>query len=355
MKNALPTTTLAFLNIVLTLLFTVLLGYLLVIGKDVLLPVFIAIISVYVLVSASDWLSTQPFVGRLPEWARRLLVLTIFVCSVLVLTAVVISTAQELLIQIPIYQENLKSLASGVFTSFGIEVPSNWAAIWKQITGKISVQALISTTLSSAGSVASVIFMVVVYAMFLLGERVGFGHKIATALSGKSAEQTQEIVNQINSGIGDYLAVKTFINVILATISFAILWLFGVDFALFWAILIGLLNYIPFVGSLVGVLFPVLLAMVQFGSVQTTFLVLVCLTIAQLWVGNSLEPRMIGRKVNMSPFVVLFSLAVWSSLWGVAGAILAVPLTSIFAIILASFYATRPFAIMLSNSPEDIA
>ena len=129
------------------------------------------------------------------------------------------------------------------------------------------------------------------------------------------------------------------------------MWLFGVDFALFWAILIGLLNYIPFIGSLLGVIFPVLLSIAQFGSAQTTILILTLLAAAQLLVGNGLEPRMIGKKVNMSPFVVLVSLSLWTSLWGVAGSILAIPLTSILAIVFSHFDGTRPFAVLLSADP----
>ena len=133
---------------------------------------------------------------------------------------------------------------------------------------------------------------------------------------------------------------------------FVVMLLVGVDFALFWAILIGLLNYIPFIGSLIGVIFPVLLAVAQFGSIQTALLVLVLLTAAQLWVGNGLEPKMIGKKVNLSPFVVLVSLGLWTSLWGVAGSILAIPLTSILAIIFSHFDGTRPLAVLLSDDPE---
>jgi predicted PurR-regulated permease PerM len=130
------------------------------------------------------------------------------------------------------------------------------------------------------------------------------------------------------------------------------MWIFDVDFALFWAIMIGLLNYIPFIGSLIGVVFPVLLTLAQFGSIQITLVVLGLLTAAQLWVGNSLEPRLIGQRVNLSPFVVLVSLSLWTSLWGVAGSILAIPLTSILAILLSHFGTTKPFAVLLSDEPS---
>ncbi len=177
-----------------------------------------------------------------------------------------------------------------------------------------------------------------------------FAKKLSTALPDRgNVAQTQELIHEMNQRIGEYLAVKTLVNFLLAAISYGVLWLFGVDFALFWALIIGLLNYIPYVGSLLGVAFPVLLSVAQFGSIQTTLWIAVLLTAVQMLVGNALEPRMIGQRVNLSPFVVLVSLAFWSALWGIAGAILAIPLTAVLSIGFGAIPATRPLAIMLAN------
>jgi hypothetical protein len=102
---------------------------------------------------------------------------------------------------------------------------------------------------------------------------------------------------------------------------------------MFWAVVIGLFNYIPYVGSIIGVALPVVLSLAQFGSFGTTAVLAGLLMAAQTWVGNILEPRMIGRQLNLSPFVVLVALSVWSALWGLPGAILAIPMTSMLVII----------------------
>jgi AI-2 transport protein TqsA len=341
-----------FQTLVYATLFAVLMGYLLVIGQSLLLPIFIAVISVYVLVSTSDWLGRQPVFSRLPTFLRRFIVLIGFIAAIMALTAVVIGTAGQLVVEIPTYQENLKSIATGLLETFSLDVPQDWGVVWQSTMGKINLQAIATTALGSLSSLAGIIFLVVIYAMFLMGERGGFAHKVAVALPGSGGTQTQSIIASINTSIGDYLAIKTLINVILAMISYVVMWFFGVDFALFWAILIGLLNYIPFVGSLIGVVFPVALTLAQFGSLQTTLVVLALLSAAQLWVGNALEPRMIGKKVNLSPFVVLVSLSLWTSLWGIAGSILAIPLTSILVIVMSHFDATRPLAILLAEDPD---
>ena len=124
----------------------------------------------------------------------------------------------------------------------------------------------------------------------------------------------------------------------------------GIEFALFWAVLIAFLNYIPYIGSLIGVLFPVLLSLAQFGTLSMAATVLVALTTAQVVVGAYLEPRMMGRAFNLSPFVVLLALAFWSTLWGLPGALLAVPLTASLVIVLAEIKSARPIAVLLSAS-----
>ena len=119
--------------------------------------------------------------------------------------------------------------------------------------------------------------------------------------------------------------------------------------------MIGLFNYIPYVGSIVGVALPVILSLAQFGSLGTTALLGALLIAAQTYVGNILEPRVIGKQLNLSPFVVLVALAVWSSLWGLPGAILAIPLTAMVAIICDAFPQTRFVAVLLANEVEPTA
>ncbi|WP_367715628.1 AI-2E family transporter [Nitratireductor sp. GISD-1A_MAKvit] len=339
----------AFVVLVLAIILMVMVGWLLVIGKSVLMPIFIAVISVYVLLTASEALGRLPVIGLLPQWTRRALVLAIFVFALLVLASVMVGTAEQVIARLPVYQKNLAAMLSGILARFDIEEIPNLGTLIESLWGRINLQRLAALGLGSVGSLAGVIFMAVVYATFLMAERGGFARKVAAALPHDRASQTHSIVGEINRAIGEYLAVKTLVNIVLGALSYGVLRVFEVDFALFWAVLIGLLNYIPYVGSLMGVAFPVLLTLAQYGSFQTTFFVALLLTTAQMWVGNALEPRMIGRRINMSPFVVLVSLSVWSSLWGIPGAILAIPLTSMFAIIMANFEGTRPIALMLAD------
>ncbi len=85
---------------------------------------------------------------------------------------------------------------------------------------------------------------------------------------------------------------------------------------------------------------------------DSTGVALIALMAAQLFVGNFLEPRLVGNSVNLSGFMVLFSLTIWTAMWGLAGTILAIPLTAVVMIILSQIHSTRPLAILMSESGE---
>ena len=94
------------------------------------------------------------------------------------------------------------------------------------------------------------------------------------------------------------------------------------------------------------------LAVVQFGALGPVIALTAALAGAQIFVGNFLEPYLMGNSLNLSPFVILVSLVVWSAMWGLPGAILSVPITAILVIVLSEFKRTRPIAILLSRDGE---
>lgn len=342
------------LTLVLAIGLTLMAGWLLIIGKPILLPIVLAIIAVYVLTTAAEALGKAPLIGRLPLVARHAVVLLGFTLAIVALALVVSVTVNQLIELIPRYQENLKALAGRIADLGGMETHPTWDDLVEVTVGNINLQAIVVRFLGGLTSFSLTVFLVLVYAGFLMGERRHFPAKLAAAFPhGEQAELTARLIREINQKIGDYLAIKTLINVILGVISYAILWFMDVDFALFWAVVIGLFNYIPYVGSIVGVALPVIFSLAQFGSLPTTAALAGLLAVAQAYVGNILEPRLVGRQLNLSPFVVLLALSVWSAIWGLPGAIFAIPMTSMLVIICGAFDSTRFIAVLLSAAPEE--
>jgi predicted PurR-regulated permease PerM len=326
-------------------------GWLLWIGQSVLLPVIAAIISVYVLSTAASSMQKLPLLGRLPAWARRTLILLAFTIGVVMLFVLVIDNLAEVLAVLPRYESNLEALLTRAASLIGIEDEPTWANLRAATIDQIDMRALVAPTLLSIQGFGVTLFLVVLYASFFMAERGSMARKLVIALGGEEpGQRALSLLARINDRIGGYLFVKTVVNVILGMISYGIMLVLGIEFALFWAVLIAFLNYIPYLGSIVGVIFPVLLSLAQFGTLWMAGLVLVSLTAAQMLVGAWMEPRLMGRAFNLSPFVVLLALAFWSALWGVPGALLSVPMTASLVLVLSEIEATRPIAVMLSAS-----
>jgi predicted PurR-regulated permease PerM len=329
------------------------LGWLLVAGQSILLPVLVGVIAVYILTTAADSLVSVPLIGRLPRRWRRLLALVLFTLGFLILAAFITSSATALSAALPQYAENFDALQSKFLTAVGIKQEPNWANLGERLLEMMDATTLMPTALATISNGGSVIVTAALYAVFILAELDSLPDKTRRALGDHAqSEHTMELTRKINEKIGSYLAAKTLVNVILALVSYAILKLLGIAHPAFWAIIIGLLNYIPYIGSVVAVVFPVTMSLIQFTSFSHAGLALVLLMIPQLLVGYYIEPKFLGRSVNLSPFTVLLALAVWSALWGMTGAILAVPLTAMVMIILAEIPHTRWIAVMMSEGGD---
>jgi predicted PurR-regulated permease PerM len=327
----------------------IMLGWLLWVGQPVLLPVVAAIIAIYVLSEATIWLGKLPVLKHAPSWLLRLILLAGFSLMLFVLGLFITNGLARVLDAMPRYEKNLDILVARYAQAFGFEGEPTWLMVQNATIGQINTAEWIPTILNSLRGFGSTFFFIVLYASFLFAERIQFANKFRLAIRDTTQQkQTLALITRINDRIGTYLLVKTLINIILGLLCYVALLAIGIEFAVVWAILIAVLNYVPYVGSLIAVLFPVLLSLAQFGTLGMAAITLVVLTILQTFVASYLEPRMMGRTFNLSPLVVLLALAFWAALWGLPGALLAVPLTSSLVIVLAEFKSTRPFAIMLS-------
>ena len=342
------------LNLALALFIVIAFGWLLMIGQSILLPIVTALIAVYVMISASDALHRLPVLRVFPLSLLRFLLLSVFAAAILFLAVLTAATVREIASVAPIYETNLDTFFESIAARFELDRQALWQELRAVTIDAFDLHIVLLGLLGGFTNVSATVFLIVIYAAFLMSEREGFQKKLAAAFSTpEQVHKVQNLIRKINTRISEYLVAKTLINIVLGGASFLILWAHGIDFALFWAVVIGVLNYIPYVGSLLGVLFPVVLSFAQFVSLPLTLSLSAFLITVQVLLGNYVEPRFVGRQVNLSPLVVLIALSVWTALWGIPGAILAVPMTSVIAIILSSFQSTRFIAVLLSERIEE--
>nr|WP_246233339.1 AI-2E family transporter [Aurantimonas aggregata] len=138
-----------------------------------------------------------------------------------------------------------------------------------------------------------------------------------------------------------YLVITTGTSLLTGIASAAWSYSVGLELALIWGILNFLLNFVPVVGNLVGIVPPVLYAVIQFDGATMPLVVLAGFAIIQVTISNFVYPALQGGGVSMPAIVIVIGLLFWSWLWGFAGALLAVPLTAAFVIASQHFASTR--------------
>ncbi|WP_029031590.1 AI-2E family transporter [Salinarimonas rosea] len=327
-----------------------LVGVILHLGRTVLVPVVVAIMLTYVIVGAVDALGRAPLLGHTPTWLRYVVAVITFLAALALLGLLAAANLRGLTLVLPAYESNLRELLDRVAAPFGATGTALWEGVRALTIDRIDAGRAALWILNTLANAGAYLVLIVTYVVFLLPERTVMPKKLR-AIAGDRAPsgRSQEVLARINGQITSYLSAKTAVNLVLGVLSFGVLMLLGVEFAVFWSLFIALANYVPYIGSLAAVALVVLQILAQTGSLATTLVGLGLLVAAQVYVGNWLEPRWLSRSSNLGPFVVLLSLVVWGALWGMPGAILAVPLTSILMIVLASGPQTRAIAILMSR------
>ena len=190
---------------------------------------------------------------------------------------------------------------------------------------------------------------VLLFMIFILAEREAFTRRLFKRLGKERAAPVLETMDRVNQSVQQYLGLKTLISLLTGVVVAIVLSLFGVDFALLWGTLVFILNFVPTIGSIVATVPPIAITFFQFGSISKTLIVAVLLIATQLIVGNILEPKMMGRGLNLSPMVVLLSLIFWGWVWGIPGMLLSVPLTAAIRIGMEQLDSTRTVAALISS------
>jgi AI-2 transport protein TqsA len=244
------------------------------------------------------------------------------------------------------YADKLDALLSRASNQFGIGIPSSVHELWTDIDPRRYAGAA-AEALKGIGETA---VFVLIYLGFLIASRAGFAAKMSQMFSNEgSTGEAERIAVRVRHGVESYIWVQTLVGLIIASASAAIMMVMGLSHALFWAFIIFLASYIPVIGAAIGVLIPPLFGLVEFADPWRSLALLIALEVVHFIVSHVLQPRMQGCSLNLDPVVVLFSLAFWGLLWGVAGAILSTPLTVLLTAILAEFPSTRWLAVLLSS------
>ena len=192
-----------------------------------------------------------------------------------------------------------------------------------------------STILSNSANFISKFILVVIMTLFLL--------------LGKKSRETSSEWNDIIGHVKKYIFTKFFTSTTTGIVAGVIYWMLDLELAFIFGTLTFILNFIPVIGSVIAVLLPIPIAVLQFTDMSSILLIIILPTIVHTIIGNILEPKIFGQAFGLHPITIILSLIFWGMIWGIIGVLLAAPITAIVKITFERFETTKQIARLLEG------
>ena len=314
-------------------------------AEAIISPLLMAIFISIICAQAVRWLKKKKVPDGLAVTIVVLLILGFYVGLF-----ELISTSLSLFIQdAPKYQESLQETRES-FRQFLADRGMGGAIIGEQ--GSIDPARIMEFTKQVVANLRQMIseeLTFILLTIFLVAEIKSINLKMEVI--SKYSSTSMDYFKSIDHNIRHYLSIKTITSMatgILVGISLALI---GVDYPVLWGFLAFLLNYIPTIGSFIAAIPAVLFSILALGF-PTTFLTIGAYVIINFSIGSVLEPKILGRGLGLSTFVVFFGLIFWGFTFGYVGMFLSVPIMMVIKIILEKNPKTKWVAAMLGTESD---
>jgi len=322
-------------------------------AKSVLIPLMIAWLFSYICGPVVTFFVHKKIPLSIAVFVVLLLVLSICYLGGMFIAARVRSVLEES----PQIVSQLNTIYTDILSNFNISQDFFKEIDWVEKLGPRLASLSGSLAVFMAGFAGNLLLILIFLVFMLLGKPY-FKYKVARAFPTDKALQFTEITTDISHQIGKYLSIKVAISSATGLLVWLALSLLHVKFALTWGALAFLLNFIPSIGSIIASIPPIILAVVQFYPTSTNpnpswmlvpILTSIALLTIQMIMGNVIEPKIMGKNLNLSPVVILLSLVFFGWLWGIVGALLSVPIAASIKIVCENIDGLHGIGVMMGD------
>lgn len=323
------------------------------VGRDFLMPVFLAFIVAMTLTPIVRYLGKRHVPAAVA--ATILIVLSIFCFGTLGYVASgpvshMIASAPEVGVKLRERVEAVRRMFDKTIQATAqIDKVSENAS--DEATQKVAVAqpGILSRAAGNLLSVATTLAVTSVLSLFLLASGTLFHQKIIQLFPRLSdKKKALAIIQNIQTEISRYLFTITAINMALGLIVGTGLWAIGIGNPLVWGIASTLLNFLPYVGALIAITLVGIISVVTFDNGFYTLLAPVFVLVVHVIEGQFLTPMLLGRRLELNAVFVFLSIAFWSWLWGFIGAVMAVPMLVILKVACDNLEGLQPMANFLA-------
>lgn len=208
----------------------------------------------------------------------------------------------------------------------------------------------IAALLTGVFDTLQVFFIVIILLVFMLGEARIFSRRFEAIVEAKGPNLQRML--SATRDIQKYLGIKTLISIATGCLAGLLCWGAAIDFPLLWGLLAFALNYIPAVGSIIAGVPPMILALLTH-DVEHAIAVGCGYLLINGFLGNFMEPALLGRRFGLSTVVIVISVLFWGFIWGPVGMLLAVPLTMMVKVAMDNTYELRWLGVAISQGKKD--
>ncbi len=312
----------------------------------ILNPILLSLVITVTVLPLPAWFSKR----GIPGWLSLVLTFLIVLAMIgLVLLIIFLGMAQlsEVL-------PGLRAAAAGnsadLFESqageFGLQIDQLTTTVQSFITSQ-RMTSLATALFGTLFSTISQAFLVMLIFAFMLSSALALPSSSRLGL--RTDHPLVQQASTLTEDVRRYITLTTALNFLIGLANTVLLLVLGIDLALLWGLMAGLLGYIPAVGFWIAMIPPLILAYVK-GGLSMAAVVLIGYALINGTVENLVKPRMLGQQLKISPAVVVIALFVWGWLLGAVGAILSTPLTLLLLSVLEGFDSTRWITILLRTA-----
>ena len=306
--------------------------WVLVYTKSVLMPFVIALFISMLANSSANWLNRR---WKIPYTLGIILNFVVFMTVVIMIASFISSSIESFVAGADIYKDRLNDSLDWILskgTNYHININAQFVT---ETLAKLPVFNMVKSVGGLIVSLFTNILLVTLFVIFIF--------------MGNASAEKPALVGTIQKQISFYLLVKIGVSVLAALCTWIVLTTTKTELALMLAVLTFILNFIPNIGPSIATIAPMPVLFLQHGFDWHMILVLISLATIHFIIGNVLETKWLGKGMNLDPLVVVASLIFWALVWGVMGALLAVPLTAIIKMVLERHETTQPIARFLGG------
>lgn len=327
-------------------------GFLAKLLSSVLIPIVFAVMVSFILLPIIKKINLKT---GMPWVISTIVVVISFLVIFLAISSLLISSLTAIISEYPKYETKFMAVYQLIAKNFNLEIDESKSFIeniWNFLKVREYVQKTAVFLSSGIFSFSKNLFLIALMSTFLLIEMRITKRKMHFAFS-NDKDTVARISHQIANETMRYMSIKFIISFTTGVICFLGTFCVKMDFPVVWGFLAFIMNFIPIFGSIISVGLTTLFAILQFTSSWgiPLFIFLLMATV-NLVLGNIIEPRIEGKNLGISPFVILVSLSLWGYIWGFTGMLLAVPLTVIIKIVCENIDYLNSIAIILGNNPK---